>query len=140
MPVALAPSAVFPISEPEPMVTETQASFSGSEAAPLASPMPYRGPNIPVALDQVITQAPSVVAQLKSLSARLEALSGPAGLAAADPPAPEPRPAQLEGSRGAPAPWEGHHYDTFANFAGEASRVRNTGRLPFGSDSKKMVV
>ena len=52
--------------------------------------------------------------------------------------------AQLEGSMlsadAGQKPWEGSTYDTFAKYAGEASRVASTGRLPFGSDSKKMAL
>ena len=126
------------------MTTETREAFKQPAETPaLGAPKPYRGPNIPSGPDQVIGQE-GIISQLKSLSARLEALTG--ALPAEPPPAPvvSARIAQLEASR-LPAgstqrPWEGGTYETFAGFAGEASRVRNAGRLPFGSDSKKMAV
>ena len=68
--------------------------------------------------------------------------TAPAPAAAA--PVPTPRAAQLEASRLSAGsnmyPWQGHSCDSFAKYAGEAHRVRNTGRLPFGSDNKKMAV
>jgi len=150
MPVCLAPSAIFPIASSVPMSTEARDSFKAPKAgAQVSEPKPYRGPNIPRAKDQVLQEHEDVTMQLKSLTARLEALSSTISSAAeaapAEPaPAASARPAQLEAS-GLPVtstqlPWEGSTYATFAGYAGEASRVRNAGRLAFGSDSKKMAV
>ena len=36
--------------------------------------------------------------------------------------------------------WQGASYDSFAQYAGEAARVRSAGRLAFGSDRMKMDV
>lgn len=117
MPVALAPSSVFPLSASQPLTTEAKASFvsySGAYQAP--EPLAYRGP-MPVEPDQVISQPPSIVAQLSSLSARIEALSTGAAPPPRPPAAAVARVAQLEGSRlptdSSMKPWEGTHYDTF---------------------------
>ena len=145
MPVALAPSSIFPIEESLPMTTESREAFKQPAETPaLSAPKPYRGPNIPRGPDQVIGDQDGIMSQIKSLTARLEALSGALPVEAPPAPAASARTAQLEGSR-LPAgsnqrPWEGGTYETFASFAGEASRVRNAGRLAFGSDSKKMAV
>ena len=117
MPVALAPSSVFPLSESQPMTTEATTSFvnySGAYQAP--EPLAYRGP-MPVEPDQVISQPPSIIAQLSSLSARIEALSTPGAVPPPPPAAAVARVAQLEGSRlptdASMKPWEGSTYDTF---------------------------
>ena len=127
------------------MTTESREAFkSPAETPTLPAPKPYRGPKIPSGPDQVIGDQEGIVSQLKSLSARLEALTGSLPAAAPAATLPSARTAQLEGSHlpvgSTQRPWEGSSYETFAGFAGEASRVRSAGRLPFGSDSKKMAL
>ena len=87
------------------MSTEARDSFKAPKAdAQVSEPKPYRGPNIPCAKDQVLQEHEDVTMQLKSLTARLEALSSTISSAAeaapAEPaPAASARPAQLEASR-----------------------------------------
>ena len=142
MPCCLAPSSVFPTTHSAPPTTEAQERFVDWKSYERDSVRPYRGMQ-PVEAQQVMAQPPTLLAQLGSLTARLQALRQPAApQAAIDDIA--ARIAQLEGSMlsadAGQKPWEGSTYDTFAKYAGEASRVRSTGRLPFGSDNKKMAI
>lgn len=144
MPVALAPSSIFPTARSQPMTTESRSRFVDYQAGGLPSARAYRATKAPE-VAQVFSQPTSLVSQLSSLTARLEALAQPPCVPAPPPAdAAIPRVAQLEGSRlsgsNEKLPWEGSTYDTFAKYAGEASRVANTGRLAFGSDTKKMQI
>ena len=121
MPVALAPSNVFnELAGLPPMTTEAKSAFVDYKSYGLSAPRPYRATPSTFP-DQVITQPQSLLAELGSLQSRLEALR-PKSAAA---PAPEPEVASeqqaavLKGS----VPWKGATYDTFAQYAGEASRV-----------------
>ena len=128
MPIALAPSHVFPEQSGPKMSTESHTAFVG-KAVSAAYSQPYRGsPQAFVASNSVIMQQPGTVAsELKSLGARLEALNR-----ARAAPAPPTRAVAEQQA------FPGGSYDSFAQYAAEASRVRNSGRLPFGSDSRKM--
>ena len=117
-------SNVMPImANPPPMSSESRSSYKdyGVEAA--ASTRPYRGVLLPAPAG--VVTSPSLVQQLEGLGARLKAMQ------------PGAEPAPIEPSCVLP---EAYTYDTFAQYAGEASRVVATGRLPFGSDSKKMAL
>ena len=132
MPVALAPSFVFPTVESGPMTTEAMASYTDPKAvAPLASPRGYRGGTVVPTEAGILSGPPSVLAQLASLTARIEALSAPAPVAKVEEAPAEPT--RLP-------PWGLPHYDSCAAFAGEASRVKASGRLAFGSDKQKMAL
>ena len=136
MPVALAPSNVLAqLADPPPISTESRTRYIDFGAAAAAS-RPYRGVLCPEPAG-VVSQ-PSIVDQLDSLGARLNAMRKPPA-----PLPPPPAPAD-DADTFAPAearvPWENPYYATFAGYAGEASRVVATGRLPFGSDSKKMAL
>ena len=140
MPVALAPSNVFAtVSDLPPMTTEAKASYVDYKAYEVPAPRPYRVGPPTIEPDQVINKPQNLLVELGALGARLEAMSTPTAPTTQPPasaPAADEDPAALEGA----VPWEGSTYDTFAKYAGEASRVRNTGRLPFGSDNKKMQI
>ena len=129
MPIALAPSNVFPSGPTAPITTEARARYVDFQAAATAAPRPYRGVLDPIAGG--VVNPLSIVESLESLGARLEALRAKPAPA----PAPAPAPPAEKG-----APWENPTYDTFAKYAGEASRVAASGRLPFGSDNKKMAL
>lgn len=135
MPVALAPSNVFPTDQDSPLSTESASAFVDPKSVAAApSPRPYRGVLAPEPAG--IVSQPSLIAQLESLGERLEAMRKPAAAAKS---AAAPAPATSSPApTGAQVPWQNVHYDTFAKYAGEASRISNTGRLPFGSDTKKM--
>ena len=137
MPVALAPSNVMPtLDKSPPLITESQSAFVDYGAAGLAA-RPYRG--VLAAEEGGIVSRPTLYAQLESLGTRLEAMRKLA--APADEPADEPAPeSSAEAVVLGSMPWENTTYDSFAKFAGEASRVANTGRLAFGSDNKKMAL
>ena len=134
MPLALAPSNVMPtVANPPPLSTESSSAYVDPKAVAggSATQKPYRGVLLPEPAG-IIAQPP-IMAELESLGARLKALSKPAAApAAAAPPA-----AAASSTDG---PWMSSYYSTFAGYAGEASRVQSTGRLPFGSDSKKMAL
>jgi hypothetical protein len=126
MPVTLAPSSVFPtLAAPPPLSTTSASAYVDWNAVgKTAAARPYRGV-IAVEPAGVVATNP-VLGQLEALGARLEAMRPKAAAVA------------TQTTSSASAEWESSTYDTFAQFASEASRVRPTGRLPFGSDSKKM--
>ena len=137
MPVALAPSNVMPkLDKSPPLTTESASAFVDYGAAGRAA-RPYRG--VIATQEGGIVSRPTLYAQLESLGSRLEAMRKLA--APADEPASEPAPESSSDAVVVGAmPWESQTYDSFAKFAGEASRVANTGRLAFGSDNKKMAL
>ena len=129
----MAPSHIFPESTDAELSTETRTAYVGKDVAAGYS-QPYRGS--PAAFlasnSSMIAQQPGTIAsQLQSLGERLGALAAPpaapVATASEDPPA-------------FPVPSSNDSYDSFAKYAAEASRVRNSGRLPFGSDTKKMAI
>ena len=126
-----APSNVMPVvADPPPYTTESKSAFVDYQAIDAPTARPYVG--VLSAPPAGVVNETTVLAQLESIGARLTALKKTT--------APAPAPAPAAPSSVVPAPWESFSYDTFAQFAGEASRVRDTGRLPFGSDNKKMAL
>ena len=134
MPFACAPSFLFPEEPCGALSTESRSTFVWNQ--PAAPSRSYRG-NAPVSAPLQMAH-PSVHAQLQGLGARLAALD--AATKEAAPAVESEAPASTSAVPREPSPWEGSHYDSFAKFAGEASRVKDAGRLPFGSDTKKMSV
>ena len=129
MPLALAPSNVLPtMDDPPPLSTEASSAYVDPSVSAAAVPRPYRGALSVEPAGVVAT--PALLTQLEALGARLEALKPPA-------PAEEPAPAPVVDEA---APWEAQCFDSFAKYSGEATKVRATGRLPFGSDNKKMAL
>jgi hypothetical protein len=136
MPVCLAYSNVFPVVTTEPATTESKEAYVDHKSYATESPRPYRTQRS-AEQAQVINQPPTVLSELESLTARLEAIRQPKA-AIADIAASVPH--IVDSATPAQKPWEGGTYDTFAQYAGEAARVRSTGRLPFGSDNKKIAL
>ncbi len=135
MPLALAPSNVFTPSENGARVSETHASYVNFSGAYNPTGMPAWGSptrQSPAPSGILPTQEPALEDQLASLGARLAALER--GVL----PAPTESHASADDKEG--APWDGISFDSFAKFAAEASKVRAAGRLPFGSDTKKMAL
>ena len=137
MPFACAPSFLFPEEPCGPMSTESRSTFVWNQPGTAASSRSYRG-NAPVSNPLSMSQQ-TIHSELQGLGARLAALdaASKAAAPAAESAAP---PAPISGVPREPSPWDGRYYDSFAKFAGEASRVKDAGRLPFGSDSKKMAL
>ena len=100
----------------------------GGTAPGLTSSRSYRGSIVPKDAD--VVYEPPLLTKLEELKARLLRMK------AAEPAEPEPEFEEsglLIGSM-----WMTAEYDSCAKYAGEASKVAASGRLPFGSDSKKM--
>jgi hypothetical protein len=137
MPVAMSPSNVFPVVYTEAPTTESQSAFTWKQPTAATTPRAYRAGGRPATAPLKVSAAPapSVAAEIDALKKRIASLQAkmsaapPADAApAAAPPAPD----------GGDKPWEGYYYDSFAKYASEASRVRKTGRLPFGKDRMKI--
>ena len=125
-----APSNVLPtLPEPLPLTTEASSTWGKGGTAPgLTSSRSYRGSIVPK--DAGVVYEPPLLTKLEELKARLLRMK------AAEPAEPEPEFEEsglLIGSM-----WMTAEYDSCAKYAGEASKVAASGRLPFGSDSKKM--
>ena len=115
--------------EPLPLTTEASSTWGKGGTAPgLTSSRSYRGSIVPK--DAGVVYEPPLLTKLEELKARLLRMK------AAEPAEPEPEFEEsglLIGSM-----WMTAEYDSCAKYAGEASKVAASGRLPFGSDSKKM--
>ena len=161
----IAPSNIFPpVPDQYPPIftTEARAAFVNYNR-PTSAPQPYRGAQgpSPVPHVQPVTKAATpLMSQLQSLNERLlrlqkqldEPSSGAApAISQASIDAVAAQLAALEGLKAAPCcekpaakpaakppPDMSGSFESFAQFAAEASRVRNAGRLPFGSDYAKI--
>ncbi|KAL1524218.1 hypothetical protein AB1Y20_019125 [Prymnesium parvum] len=157
----VAPSSIFPERPdhwPPAWVTESRASFVPHKLPP-PTPQRYRGSKgvTSVLHEQPITRhgGPIVLAQLQSLHERLKRLhkqleEEPGNMAENSQATLDAVSAQLatlgnstagatEGSEAFLRKKKGTgSFDSFAQFASEASRVRSAGRLPFGSDHTKI--
>jgi hypothetical protein len=134
MPFTPSPSSVFPTTRYS-ITSESKDAFHWQEPAPPAVPF-YRkpagsapSPYVPIAPITVLGELEALKQKLNALQATVEAV--PAA-ALADGGA---LPADADGQV-----WQGASYDSFAQYAGEAARVRSAGRLAFGSDRMKMDV
>ena len=158
----IAPSNIFPpVPDQYPPIftTEARAAFVNYNR-PSTAPQPYRGAQFPSPAPHVqpVTKAATpLMSQLQSLNERLlrlqKQLDDPSSGAApaisqASIDAVAAQLAALEGQKPAakpvakpaakPPPDMSGSFESFAQFAAEASRVRNAGRLPFGSDYAKI--
>lgn len=151
MPNVLPPSNVFPVLSGLPAATtESKSAFAPPPASSYVqpSPRPYRGSGASrPATASVLAQPDEVMEQINDLKRRLETLQVPSeaqkalseltarvsALEAATV-STEPKAPPTSG------PTDPVTYNSFAKYAGEASRVAAAGRLPFGSDHKKMNV
>lgn len=157
----VAPSSVFPENPdywPPVWTTESRAAFV-NHGRPPSAPQRYRGgmstPKVMHAQPVMRQPVTPVMAQLQSLQERLlrlqkqldkSASSCAKGNAQATLDAVVAQIAALECCTGTAEleniekdPRRGSgSYDSFAQFAAEASRVRHAGRLPFGSDHVKI--
>lgn len=126
MPFTCAPSNVFPEGAVA-LSTEAKEKFTWQQPAAAESPRAYRG-SAPTPAPLQMAH-PSVGSELAKLKARLAALEPTAVVT------------NIDATAADSAPWAGpNFYTTFASYAGEASRVKDSGRLPFGSDTKKMAL
>jgi len=150
MPNVLPPSNVFPfLSGLPPATTESKSAYAPPPVSSYVQPSPrrYRGSSASrPASASVLAQPDEVMEQIDDLKRRLETLKVPseAQKALSELTA---RVSALEASTASTAPKappsvpaDTVTYDSFAKYAGEASRVAAAGRLPFGSDHKKMNV
>lgn len=128
MPLALAPSNVFaPAAEAQGQETEAQSQYVAYSVE--SSFQPYWGQMEPAPTQIINSAQPSIHEQLNNLRVRLAVLGG-------DTPATRAAPAAKASFGGL----DGVSFDSYAKFAGEAHKVRATGRLPFGSDNKKLAL
>ena len=129
MPFTPSPSSVFP-NHRYSITSESQEAYGWQAPPPTEKPF-YRGPAAAKAAPYVQV-VPSVAGELASLTARVAAMQA----TTQEPPAAPPAAAAPTDDDG--QVWEGASYGSFAQYAGEASRVKGAGRLPFGSDVMKM--
>ena len=117
MPVALAPSFIFPTESTGAATTEAQDAYGAKSISALECPRPYRGGTAVPPAAGIISEPPSILAQLKSLSARIEALTQPADAETAEPVATE----------SSVLPWQLRHYDSCASFVKRHPRSKPQG-------------
>ena len=152
MPRVVAASSIFPEPEQWPPVrtSETKAQFVAYER-PMTVPQPYRGAGPAVAQSQPLpiqSTGPSpLMAQLQALSARLTTLqrqlddsNSAGGISQTVLDQMRAQLASLEGSVVPAATAGPKSFASFSSYAAEASRIRNSGRLPFASDHQKMML
>lgn len=154
----IATSNIFPEEYQWPPVrtSESKSQFTHPNR-PFTAPQPYRGGSRPSTAQSLPVQPAAVsplMAQLQALYKRLtelqRQLDEPAKRGVVSHSALEAVAAQLaqlekaqQTGRAAPvasgtvAAGSGH-FESFAKYAAEAARVRNSGRLPFGSDFQKI--
>ena len=153
MPTIVAPSAAgimpFYADYSGPAMSESRAAFVDHKQPKRAAVVSYRGSGVPrpaTAPAAPPTARAGMLAEIEALSARVSALQGK--LASAGVVAPTPLEVQLGEVSAKLAAIEQAglkiggavptYLDTCSKFAAEASRVRNAGRLPFGSDHSKI--
>ncbi len=132
-----------------PAMSESRASFVDHKQPKRAAVVASRGAGVPrpaTAPAAPPTARAGMLAEIEALSARVSALQGK--LASAGVVAPTPLEVQLGEVSAKLAAIEQAglkiggavptYLDTCSKFAAEASRVRNAGRLPFGSDHSKI--
>ena len=133
MPFTPSPSSVFPNTR-YTSTSETQEAFTWRQPE-RSDPHFYRGAAASTPAPYLVPLPATVESQLKELSQKVAALQ--AAQAAAAPSTDANAVAQAPEAEDGQV-WEGATYTSFANYASEASRVRNAGRLPFPKDTMKI--
>ena len=100
------------------MKTEAQDAFVAQVVGAMDIPRPYRGGTAVPADAGIISEPPTILEQLKSLSTRLDAITGTA--------AEDEEPVAESSSI---PPWQLRHYESCASFAGEAAKVKASPRV-----------